>query len=227
MAKPFFKLGLKAGGVSALFSALMLINGCNTDHDATHDTNVNPTTINPLTDGFPVVGETPVVAGVVGWDVIETMVRTDPANPQNERFLDDWRFQAYNIDDQGRQLGQVFYGETDPSGNAALGLPTYMFNLPLVISAYNDAYPLVDTDDDGELECRSMEIFVPANCYDKSIWLVGPVEDAVWRFYKHAAGRRGEAWNPSQVDCAGWLAKLQLLIGTDKIDDALEDLSNN
>lgn len=227
MAKPFFKLGLKAGGISALFSALMLINGCNTDNDATNDNNVNPTTINPIVNGLPtVVEETPVV-GVVGWDVIETMVRTDPANPQNERFLDDWRFQAYNIDDQGRQLGQVFYGETDPSGNAALGLPTYMFNLPLVISAYNDAYPLTDTDDDGDLECRSMEIFVPANCYDKSIWLVGPVEDAVWRYYKHAAGRRAEAWNPSQVDCAGWLAKLQLLIGTDKIDDALEDLSNN
>ncbi len=232
MANPFFKKGLKASGISALFSALMLLNGCGTQNAATPDnTNVNPNILTqPFSNGLPVVEQIPAIVppGALGWGVLETMVRTDPVNPQNERFLDDWRFQIYNIDDQGRQLGPVFYSETGPAGNALLGLPGYMLSLPLVISAYNDVYPLADTDrDEVDLECRSMEIFVPANCYDKSIWLVGPVEDAVWNFYKHAAGRRAEAWNPSQVDCATWLANLQLLIGTDKIDDALEDLSNS
>lgn len=221
MNKSFLKNGVRGvGAASALLMTLMTLNGCyDTNHlsnPAEHADHLSVPPSSPIDEPIPAPG----IDFLGGVDFIELMLRTDPREPQNERFLDDWYIQAYNVDDQGRRMGPTYYGDSNAAGNAALPLPGYMFSLPLVINAYNEAYPL-----NGD-ECRDFQIFVPAYCYDKAIWLLGPVEDALWRFYRQAAEHRGEAWNPSQVDCATWLANLQLLIGTDKIDDGLDALSS-
>lgn len=235
MAKTFFSQGIKAKGVlSALFAALLLLQGCTdtaaTDSDSVTDSNVvtnppdggvDPT--DPTTDPTlpPVVPPTADMA----WKTVQLMARIDPLNPENEQYLDDWRFQIYTIDDQARPTSPLYYGEVGPDGNGAVGLPAYMFSLPLVVNAYNDALPLADVDNDDVDECRSFQIFIPPNCYDKSVWLLGPLEDALWRYYKVAAEKRAESWNPSQVDCATWLANLQQIILTDQVNGELEGIS--
>lgn len=233
MAKNFLIKGLKvAGGLSALLAASLALTSCAEDTqpaspvvDSGKDVYIPPVGGEPVAPP-PSCGDCPV-GQPAPWGVIEVMVRTDPADPHNERFLDDWRFQARTIDDQARTTSPIYSGETGPDGTGAIGLPPDMLARPLLISAYNDSYPLSDLDDDGDLECRSLEIFVPAGCYDKAVWLLGPVENALWKFYKNAAERRAEAWNPSQVDCATWLANLQQLILTDRINDELDELSDS
>ncbi len=241
MAKNFFIKGLKVASVlSALLAASALVTSCGeTAAPAANPVN-NAEVIVPANGGQPFVPNTgldpdvPLVnpvagaGGIEGFSVIELMVRSDPADPHNERFLDDWRFEIRTIDDQGRTTSPVFFGESGPDGLGAIGLPSWMFGLPLVITAFNDVYPLADLDEDSEdLECRSYEIFVPPCCYDKAVWMLGPVEDSLWDFYGRAAERRAEAWNPSQVDCATWLQNLQLLILTDRIQDGLDELSDS
>ncbi len=81
-----------------------------------------------------------------------------------------------------------------------------------------------DHEHDDLGRCLLFEIFVPAFCWDKAPWLLGPVEDAVWRYYRRAALHRGEAWNPSQVDCATWITNLQLTILTDEVQEELQDM---
>jgi len=175
---------------------------------------------------------------MAAWDTIELMVRSSPVEPQDERFLDDWRIELFTIDDQARPTSPNYFGETGPDGNALIGLPAYMFQLPLVIRAYNEALPLRDErdrDDDDDSQrvddytlgtCQTFEIFVPAYCHDKAVWLLGPFENALWDFYEDAARRRGESWNPSQVDCGTWLANMQLLILTDQVSDELHDMND-
>lgn len=234
MTKCLIKGVKVASAISALLASAILLTSCDDTAVSTSDNSPVSGAVGTLppsggTTTNPPVVVPPDVPGPIstGWDVIELMVRTDPADPHNERYLDDWRFQIHAIDDQARTTSPVYFGETGPDGNGAVGLPSYLFNLPLIINAYNDSYPLADLDNDEELECRSFEIFVPANCYDKAVWLLGPVEDAVWDFYRKASERRAEAWNPSQVDCGTWLANLQQLILTDSINDALTELSDS
>lgn len=243
----FFSLGGKkaAGAICALTSALLLMTSCSTDKAPTNPVDSKTDVVLPAHGGPgetivtpPVTVDVPVPGPVGGWDTIELLVRTDPADPHNERFLDDWRFQLFNIDDQGRPTSPIFAGESGFNGAAIIGLPSYMFLLPLVVTATNDAFPLdclddehgvgimVDEDHETDCECRILEIFIPPFCSDKAVWLLGPFEDALWRFYRRAAERRGEAWNPSQVDCGTWLANLQLLILTDEITDELNELSD-
>lgn len=238
MAKYFFK-GKAAGAASALTAAMLLLTGCNdtSNVDGRASSN-NKDIVYPTAPGLPVgtgvVVDPPALVGG-GWDTISLMVRTDPVEPQNERFLDDWRFHIYTIDDLARPTSPTFYGETGPDGNALIGLPSYMFALPLVITAYNEVLPLLTGDcadlspseeeDEFLGSCRAFEIFVPPYCYDKAVWLLGPFESALWDFYERAAHRRAEAWNPSQVDCGTWLANLQALILTDEVADELNEIS--
>lgn len=235
MAKYFFTGGKRAASaLGALTAALLLVTGCNdpASNRSGQDSKVGILPVNPggAVIGTPTVVDVPVVAAA--WDTIQLMVRTDPVEPQNERFLDDWRFQIYTIDDQARATSPTFFGETGPDGNALIGLPSYMFALPLVITAFNDVLPLLTGDcadedlPEGALgNCRAFEIFVPPYCHDKAVWLLGPFESALWGYYEEAASRRAEAWNPSQVDCGTWLANMQALILTDEVSDELNEIS--
>ncbi len=151
---------------------------------------------------------------------IQLMVRTSPNDPFNERFLDDWLIELHPIDDDGNISGPVYYGKTDSYGNTTMTIPEYPFARPIVVKAHNKMLPTFDGDD--LTDSRQFEIFVPANCHDKAPWLLGPFEDALWSYYREAAKKKAEAWNPSQVDCGTWLANLQLLILTDEIQDELD-----
>ena len=102
------------------------------------------------------------------------MVRYDPANPQNEAFLDDWRFELYNIDDQARPLGPTYYGMTGPDGNGLIGLPMYMFALPLIVAAYNDVFPWLIFDHNRNDSMKESRIQA-TNCQLKRptmIWMI-------------------------------------------------------
>jgi hypothetical protein len=250
MAKCFLFGGKRVvSALCALSASLLLMTGCDEaaknvpqrgsdDVDPKHDNlPVNPMPVDSI--GTKIDVPPPVVVGGGAWDTIELMVRTDPAEPENEHFLDDWRFQIFTIDDQARPTSPTFYGETGPDGNALIGLPSHMFALPLVVTAYNDVFaPPFNEDDDYAAtndanygdhygQCRLFEIFIPSYCHDKAVWLLGPFEDKLWRFYKEAAKRRAESWNPSQVDCGTWLANMQLLILSDRVADELNDLSDS
>lgn len=244
MTKHFFWGGKRAlVALWALTSALLLTIGCTTDQadvnnpktPVTPDEVVLPPT--PLPVPTPTIPVVPPVLPVADWDTIDLIIRTDPADPHNERFLDDWRFSLFAIDDQARPTSPAYFGESGPDGTASIGLPAWMFDLPLVIRAINAVLPLTEEEEvngnstsnhDNEFgECRFFEIFIPPFCHDKAVWLLGPFEDALWRYYKKAAMRRGEAWNPSQVDCGTWLANLQLLILTDEVSDELNELSDS
>ena len=244
MAKFFLMGGKKV--VSAFFAlsaGLLLITGC--DNETPKDPEKNPVSSNENrlpSNGMPinnngiqqqVAPDVPPPVGL-GWSFIELMARTDPAEPENERYLDEWRFELVNIDDEARPLGPTYFGQSGPDGTALVGLPAIMFELPLEIVGYNEVglqgFPggLQNEEDDDEDygDCRLYEIFVPAYCYDKAVWLLGPFEDSLWDYYKRAAKHRGETWNPSQVDCGTWLANMQLLILSDRVSDELNDLSD-
>jgi hypothetical protein len=251
MANHFFSSSIRAiSAFFALIAAVLLVTSCNvTTADELGSNNkeevLPPATGIPETDIAPIPPILPpggeLAVPIPPWDTIQLMVRTDPADPHNERFLDDWRFRVFTIDDQTRPTSPVYFGETGPDGNALLGLPSYMFALPLVINAYNDVLPLECGPIENDIEpnfvnhrdkhgtnchCQDLEIFIPPYCHDKAVWLLGPLEDALWRFYKQSAMKRGEAWNPSQVDCGTWLANLQLLILTKEVSDELNELSD-
>lgn len=249
MSKNFFIMNKNVTGViSALVASLAFMTGCDDttkngyDHNvATHDAKQHdhiPVTGLPITTSTTEIIDVPQLNhGETLFSTIQVMARTDPANPQNERFLDDWRFEVYTIDDQDRATGPSFFAESGPDGAAAIALPSYMFQLPLVIYAYNQSYPLWNNDDDDIRsnqvnetlygQCRHYEIFVPPFCADKAVWLAGPFESSLWGYYREASRHKGEAWNPSQVDCATWLSNLQNLLLTDVIYDELQDLSES
>lgn len=267
MAKYFLFGGKKVvSAVAALSASLLLMTGCDQatngvqkgsgDESAKVEGARLPVTGLPIDNGGRI--DVPVAIPTnSAWSTVELMVRTDPAEPENEHFLDDWRFEIFSIDDQARPTSPTFYGETGPDGNALIGLPAHMFTLPLQISAYNDVLPLERRhhhhaataegeavagaegaagvegaagasfdDDDDYGDCRQYEIFIPPYCHDKAVWLLGPFEDSLWRYYKLAAKHRAESWNPSQVDCGTWLANMQLLLLSDRIADELNDLSD-
>lgn len=245
MSKNFFIMNKNVTGViSALVASLAFMTGCDdttkngSDHDvATHDAKHDhiPVTGLPITTGTTEIIDVPQLShGGTLFSTIQVMARTDPANPQNERFLDDWRFEVYTIDDQDRATGPSYLAESGPDGAAAIAVPSYMFQLPLVIYAYNQSYPLwTDDDDSNELdetlygECRHYEIFVPPFCADKAVWLAGPFESSLWDYYREASRHKGEAWNPSQVDCATWLSNLQNLLLTDRVYEELQELAES
>lgn len=227
----------------ALTSSLLLMTSCDDPHkheDSPAPTNQNVTMpVNPgpdFTTPITTIQDNviPAVADS-GWGTIELLARTDPADPHNERFLDGWRFQVTPIDDLARPLGSSWYGSSGPNGHALVGLPIELFSLPLVVTAYNEIFPLdcelpinpgAKIDDPDICSCNAQEIFIPALCHDKAPWLVGPFEAALWDYYREAAQRRGEAWNPSQVDCGTWLAHMQFLLLTDQIIDELNEISD-
>lgn len=213
----------------ALMAASFFMTGCGeTTHHNGIDENSGKVDVLPPNSGIEgeVITEQPIPHQP--FQFLNLMVRTDIADPHNEQGLDAWRFQIVSIDDQARPTSPIYYGETGPDGNGLVPLPPHMTGLPLLVTAYNDVLPPIDLDDDPDDlgECRYYEIFIPANCYSETPWLVGPVESALWNYYKKAAMRRAEAWNPSQVDCGTWLANLQGLILTDEVADELHELSD-
>lgn len=150
---------------------------------------------------------------------IQLMVRTSPTDPRNERFLGDWHIELHPVDDDGNISGPISYGKTDSDGNTMIAIPEHTFSKPIVVRAYNKMLPPFDGDDIKDH--RQFEIFVPAKCFDKNAWLLGPFEDALWSYYREAAKKKAESWNPSQVDCGTWLNNLQLLVLTDEIQNEL------
>lgn len=247
MAKQFLLGGKKVASVfCALSTALFLMTGCDEKAAAPHE-NANGKDValpvggpglGVVDPGIDVPPPPPIVEGPAAWSTIELLARTDPADPHNERFLDDWVFRLYTIDDHARPTSPIFSGESGPGGGAIIGLPGYMFQLPLVVEAYNEAFPVdcpenetltspgIMAEDETDCTCRTLDIFVPPYCHDKLVWLAGPFEAALWDFYEEAAQRGGEAWNPSQVDCGTWIANLQALILTDEIIDELNEISD-
>lgn len=247
MAKQISWGGKKVvGAIAALTSALFLLTSCGGDKaPADHPSNSDAKDV-VAPQGGPVPsqpiggGDVPAaIPAAAAWSTVELLARTDPADPHNERFLDDWVFRLYNIDDSGRITSPIYSGESGPNGGAVIGLPAYMFALPIVVFGFNEALEpycpphetstagiLNNVTDETDCQCRSFEIFIPPFCHDKAVWLLGPFENALWRYYRHAAHRRGESWNPSQVDCGTWLANLQALILTDEVTDELNELSD-
>lgn len=155
---------------------------------------------------------------------IELMVRASPASPKNERFLDKWNIEIFNIGDQSHATGPSYFGQSDSSGIVSLNLPTSMHDAPLLVKAYNNLLALECAEYyDESCEHYSFEILIPASCAEKAIWLLGPVENAIWNYYKEASHHYAEAWNATQVYCETWLNTLQGLILTDLIADALHN----
>lgn len=177
-----------------------------------------PTIPSPLPDDEmypPIIIDVPVAPHPS--ELIEVMVRSNPADPAAERFLGHWEIEAYNLNLNGLRSGPSYVGTTDYSGISPLMLPKDMFSLPLIVKAHNELLALSNDD------AADLEIMIPPFCGDKAIWLVGPVENAVWNYYKEASQHFAQAWNASQIDCASWLSSLQLLIPTDVVEDALYD----
>jgi len=167
---------------------------------------------------------------------INIVIRTDPANPQNEAYLSNWRITLYGIDDKGRELTGSTYGATDWTGFASISVDSDMQKTALLLTAYNDIIPfqgcgdgecLNPADATGLATCRQFEIFIPKGCFDKRTFVMSPYENAVWNYYRNAAARQGAGWNATQVDCDGWLNSLDNLLLTDVVQDELVDLQYN
>lgn len=99
-------------------------------------------------------------------DTISLMIRTDPANPQNERFLGAWRLELFNIDDLAQPTGPSHFARSGPDGNLLAGLPSEMLMLPLVIVGHNNllAQAFEETKSrtpNTDCENSTFEIFVP------------------------------------------------------------------
>lgn len=154
-------------------------------------------------------------------DLIWLVVRTSPGDPLEERSLGDWYIEINTIDDDGDISSPTYYGRTDVNGNAFVDMPHHLLSKPIVAKAYNNMLPPLFEEEASV--SRKLQIFIPPYCYDQAPWLLGPVEDALWSYYKQAASKKAEAWNPSQVDCGTWLENLRLLIMSDEIDDELDD----
>ncbi len=253
MSKVFLVGGKKvAAALCALTSALFLMTSCDNVNPAKNTGNDPKETMQPSGGPLDMVDHGPAmeidvpvpvpVGGLLdGVAIINVMARTDPANPQNERYLDDWIFQAWSIDDRNIPISPVYGGVSGWDGTGSIFLPSYMLAFPLIIRGFNEALPPAyaycpDRDDVGEGRddncgfdrdrgCTNFEIFVPPYCAANAVWLLGPYETAVWRFYRRAAERAGEAWNPTQVDCGTWLANLSYLLLTDLVVDELSSLS--
>src|SRR5579871_1722541 len=161
---------------------------------------------------------TEIPAMVEDMDSIQVTVRTNPLKPEEERFADDWHIQVHAMDDEGNVASPTYYGRTDHTGDATVAVPKYMYSQPLMMDAFNIVWPYTGLG-------QGYQIFIPPYCSDKALWLIAPFEDALWRYYKDAAARKGEAWNPSQVDCATWLNNLQLLSLTHEVNEELETKS--
>lgn len=207
----------------ALLSLVLVASGCEFDKAEFHESELFYSALTENNNHPPLL-EIPDIPTPT-WDVIEVMARTNPRHPQNERFVGDWELELFNITDQGRPFTASFFTQAGPDGTAAAGLPSYMFALPLVIKAHNKFLALDCQEKPKGKACEqsSFEIFVPAYCFDKNVWMAGPLESAVWQYYKKAASRGAHAWVPSQVDCGTWLANMQLLILTETMSDALDD----
>lgn len=152
----------------------------------------------------------------------------NPTRPQDEVYLGDWRLFIFTLDDEARKSSGFLYSMTNWYGDALLEFGPDLIPIPLDVIAYNDVLPFAcdDARTKDELgECRRLEIFVPPYCYDKARYIIGPLEDAVWDYYRNAALRHGEGWNTTQVDCATWLASLQALYLNDRIADELNKVS--
>ena len=159
--------------------------------------------------GGPVIPElapdVPMILPAQMFDTIFFAIQSRPGQPQNERFLGDWRYQIYNIDDQARPKGPSYFGEMGIDATTAATLPIEMFMMPLVIRVYNEVAPT------HKKKLSSFEIFVPPNCFNQALWLISPDQSAIWDYYFQAAIHRGNAWRPSQVHCPTWLKSLEAL----------------
>ena len=168
--------------------------------------------------------------------ILYLSVRTTPLEPENEVYLGDWRIRLFGIDDEARRNTSVEWGMTGWDGNAIIEISHEWFDQPILVTAYNDVMPFngcgdgecTDPDDaTGLLVCRQLQILIPPNCFDKTVWFVGPLEDAVWQYYQNAAARHGQGWTPNQVDCVTWIDGLQNLLLTDDIQEELHNLDKN
>ena len=244
MAKHFLWGGKKAlSATSALLAATLLVTSCGTESIKKEEPSIEnkggeitppaPLPIGPIGGGLGIDVPGPIGPAIPSpLGLIQVMVRTTPAEPNNEEYLDDWRLEVFTIDDQARPTSPTYFGEVGADGTALLPLPSYMFALPMIISAYNEAFPFIPRIEDIDPinpedigRYKSFRVFVPPYCADKGLWLVGPFENVLWEYYENAARRRGEAWNPSQVDCGTWLGNLQLLLLTDEVNDELHDMN--
>lgn len=159
-----------------------------------------------------------------GIGIISLDPMVNPLRPQNEVYLGDWRMFLFAVDDEARKATGFLGSMTTWEGNGILEIGAAFFPMALSVVAYNDILPFNCEEIVGAAglgECRKFEILVPPNCFDQMRWIIGPLEDAVWDYYRNAAMRHGEGWNTNQVDCATWIANMQALYLTDTIQDEL------
>ncbi len=154
-------------------------------------------------------------------------VYLNPLKPQNEVYLGDWRLLIFGVDDEGRKNTGYYYSMTDWSGNAVVELSDVMHAHAMAVVATNEVVPFACDEELSEANiglCRQLSIFIPPHCFDKTVWTIGLLENAVWDYYRNAALRHGEGWNTTQVDCGTWLANLNQLYLTEEIVRELDSL---
>ena len=200
--------------LGAAVMMLSVLSSCSNDSDAAITL---PLAAGPLEE--PVEVAVPVPVPMSFLDTLYFVIQSTPDQPQNELYLGDWRYRAYNIDDQARPKGPSFYGQANIDGSGAITLPEAMFTMPLVIHVYNEISAAWGEDK----ECINFDIFVPSECYNQTIWSIDPLSTAVWQYYFQAAIHRGNAWGPSQVDCFTWLESLEALSVNTIITNEIRD----
>jgi hypothetical protein len=163
-----------------------------------------------------------------GLKTLELSISGTPAQPYNSRFKNDWYVRAYTIDDYGRRVGPVYFGQSDFSGEVDLLLPLEMFAMPMVVKACNEAAPLNDRGE-GSVAFKTQEAFIPPFCSDHRL-RVDPITTALWRDMYALGVRFGaQNWTPSNVDCQLWKKSgllFYLLPKVQAVLNAIPDLDN-
>ena len=105
------------------------------------------------------------------WDVIKMKF------PPIEENYENWLFSIFNIDQSGLIVSPEYYGKSDNTGMAMVGLPLEMLSRPLVVKAYSmydlsvlpgGIYDNIDLIPD--LLEKTIEIFIPSKCKSELIW---------------------------------------------------------
>ncbi len=139
------------------------------------------------------------------WDVLKILVEPD-SKPERKN---EWRFQIFNIDEKGKKISHDYYGESDSTGLARIGIPIEYFARPLVIYAFSDNFPDDFLNDEDEVEFLESEIFIPANCSPTITWKINQKSSDLWKHFKEliASG----SWNPLLSDCGTWYQMVEYL----------------
>lgn len=149
------------------------------------------------------VNNSAVATNIPSWDVVK--IKFPPISV--EEIYSGWRFVIFNINQSGQADSPLYYGETDKTGMARVGLPLDMLSRPLVVEAYTH-YDLPFLSDDilnGNVDLipeKTAEIFIPSKCEPGMIWHADKEGKKLWQHFKKLI--KEGSWNPSLADCSTW-----------------------